>query len=161
MWKMNKNEAKTDKNKHEIGKRSKAEAGEAKWQKKAQIVNRSPQEFIKVQIWSLVKVWEFGNFSPRTFRKWQKWSLDEIIEEKSKVFLHESKFYKRGPWNKVLIKVNFGPYTFSFYLFGPCQISLYHKYKTPPDLIQYLSNTTPCQAHPTPLAQVYTSPSPK
>jgi hypothetical protein len=43
---MNKNKAKTDKNEHEIGKRSKTEAGEAKESKKAHNVQKSPQRFI-------------------------------------------------------------------------------------------------------------------
>ena len=72
---MNTNKPKTDKNEHEIGKRSKSEAGEAKRQKKAQNVIRSPQRITKLHKWSLGKVW----------KKWQFQSL--IFQEITKVVL--------------------------------------------------------------------------
>ena len=50
------NENKADKNEHENGKRSKAGAGEAKYQKKAQNYIRSPQRFRNLQEKSLVKI---------------------------------------------------------------------------------------------------------
>ena len=45
---MNKNKAKTDKNEHEIGKRSKAGAGEVKWSKSKLKMTKLTSEIHKV-----------------------------------------------------------------------------------------------------------------
>ena len=113
-------QAKTDKNEHEIGKRSKAVAGEAKWSKIADNAHRSPQRFRKFNMGPWKKLWEIGRFSPCNFRIWQLWSLKHNLKKKANVVLHHSEYCNLYPWKNVWIYYRLVPTICINYKIGPC-----------------------------------------
>ena len=127
--------SKTDKNEHEIGKKSKAVAGEAKRSKISHNAHRSPQRFREYQYQSLDKVQGDWQFQSLQFQNLAIMVLKAKFEEKAYVVLHYLEYVNLYPREKVSVIYRFGPYGIQNYKFGPCDF-------TTPKLIKNTTGST-------------------